>query len=92
MEKSATASTSSGVAGDEAPAGTKSSDYHNEFHNTGRVGRRNAMPDILGNHSTTSTADLPEQLSALTTDDAPGQAAAGASTSGTNPTPSTSAS
>lgn len=38
-----------------------------EFFNTGRVGRRNAMPDILGSHATTSTAELPDQLSALTT-------------------------
>lgn len=40
-----------------------------DFYNTGRVGRRNAMPDILGSHSTTTTADLPEKLKALTTDD-----------------------
>lgn len=38
-----------------------------EFFNTGRVGRRNAMPDILSSHATTTTADLPDQLSALTT-------------------------
>lgn len=40
-----------------------------DFYNTGRVGRRNAMPDILGSHSTTSTADLPDKLKALTTED-----------------------
>lgn len=40
-----------------------------EFFNTGRVGRRNALPDILSNHATISTADLPDQLSALTTND-----------------------
>lgn len=39
-----------------------------EFYNTGRVGRRNALPDILNHHhSTTSTADLPDKLSALST-------------------------
>lgn len=40
-----------------------------EFFNTGRVGRRNALPDILSSHATISTADLPDQLSALTTSD-----------------------
>ncbi|XP_031626787.1 cAMP-dependent protein kinase inhibitor beta-like isoform X2 [Contarinia nasturtii] len=40
-----------------------------DFYNTGRVGRRNALPDILSSHATVSTADLPEQLSALTTSD-----------------------
>lgn len=40
-----------------------------DFFNTGRVGRRNALPDILSNHATISTADLPDQLSALTTTD-----------------------
>lgn len=44
---------------------------HNEFFNTGRVGRRNAMPDILGQHCRTTTADLPDQLSALSTQDGP---------------------
>lgn len=40
-----------------------------EFFNTGRVGRRNALPDILSSHATISTADLPDQLSAMTTSD-----------------------
>jgi cAMP-dependent protein kinase inhibitor len=39
-----------------------------EFYNTGRIGRRNAMPDILGNNCTASSGgDLPLKLSALTT-------------------------
>lgn len=38
-----------------------------EFLNTGRIGRRNALPDILDSHCETSTADLPLKLSALTT-------------------------
>ena len=33
-----------------------------EFASTGRAGRRNALPDIRGEHASTSTADLPEQL------------------------------
>lgn len=61
---SAGATVSSGGGG-----GSGSSDYHNEFFNTGRVGRRNAMPDILGRHCTTTTADLPDKLSALSTKD-----------------------
>lgn len=40
-----------------------------DFYSTGRVGRRNAMPDILGSHCTTTTSDLPDKLKALTTDD-----------------------
>ena len=39
-----------------------------EFLSTGRTGRRNAMPDILGQHAETGTADLPARLEALTTD------------------------
>lgn len=42
-------------------------EFQDEFYNSGRIGRRNAMPDILGNGSQTSTADLPLKLSALTT-------------------------
>ena len=46
----------------------KSDEFQDEFYNTGRIGRRNAMPDILGSHSTTSSgADLPLKLSALST-------------------------
>lgn len=52
-------------ASTSAEGGAESSD----FYNTGRVGRRNAMPDILSSHATVSTADLPDQLSALTTTD-----------------------
>lgn len=59
MEKTATSS----------PGGSAIDLSHNEFFNTGRVGRRNAMPDILGQHCRTTTADLPDQLSALSTKD-----------------------
>ena len=38
-----------------------------DFIATGRVGRRNALPDILNDkHAATSTADLPDTLSKLT--------------------------
>lgn len=42
-------------------------DISPDFLTTGRTGRRNAMPDILGEHKLTSTADLPARLQALTT-------------------------
>jgi cAMP-dependent protein kinase inhibitor len=46
----------------------KSDQFQDEFYNTGRIGRRNAMPDILGNNCTASAGgDLPLKLSALTT-------------------------
>lgn len=46
----------------------KSDEFQDEFYTTGRIGRRNAMPDILGNNCTASSgADLPLKLSALTT-------------------------
>jgi hypothetical protein len=45
-----------------------SDEFQDEFYTTGRIGRRNAMPDILGNNCTASSgADLPLKLSALTT-------------------------
>lgn len=74
-----------------------SNDYGNDFYNTGRVGRRNAMPDILGSHCTTTTADLPDQLSALSTSDTPKKSTSSNTvmdTSGpsTSQTPNTSAS
>lgn len=52
-------------------------DPNSDFYNTGRVGRRNAMPDILGSHCATSTAELPDQMSALTTSDTPKKTANG---------------
>lgn len=54
-----------------ASASDGNNDLNSDFYNTGRVGRRNAMPDILGNNCNTSTADLPDQLSALSTSDTP---------------------
>ncbi|XP_055607063.1 cAMP-dependent protein kinase inhibitor beta-like isoform X2 [Uranotaenia lowii] len=61
-----------GVGGDGSGSGTgEGDDVHTEFYNTGRIGRRNALPDILGTHCTTTTADLPTQLGALSTSDCP---------------------
>ncbi|MBN3326507.1 IPKB inhibitor, partial [Atractosteus spatula] len=36
-----------------------------DFAATGRAGRRNALPDILGSPAGTGTADLPDKLSEL---------------------------
>ncbi|XP_050542901.1 cAMP-dependent protein kinase inhibitor beta-like isoform X2 [Daktulosphaira vitifoliae] len=44
-------------------------DISPDFLTTGRTGRRNALPDILGEHKLTSTADLPDRLQALTTNE-----------------------
>lgn len=68
----ASAGTTDAAAGSSQAAvdsgGTVSLDNNSDFYNTGRVGRRNALPDILNHHhSTTSTADLPDKLSALST-------------------------
>lgn len=57
-------------AGNAGGSGAVTPNAHNgteEFLSTGRTGRRNAMPDILGEHAETGTADLPDKLSALTT-------------------------
>lgn len=66
----------------------------NDFFNTGRAGRRNALPDILSSHATISTADLPDQLGALSTTDSSTKPTPAASSSNltldATPTPSTS--
>lgn len=86
------------ASADPGPSTTDgSNDYGNDFYTTGRVGRRNAMPDILGSHCTTTTADLPDQLGALSTSDTPKKATSSNTTLNTNgpstsQTPNTSAS
>ena len=54
-------------SGAVTPGGFINGEGSQEFLSTGRTGRRNAMPDILGQHADTGTADLPERLEALTT-------------------------
>ncbi|EEB17795.1 cAMP-dependent protein kinase inhibitor beta, putative [Pediculus humanus corporis] len=44
-------------------------DQVTEFLVTGRTGRRNAMPDILGPNATVTSSDLPQKLEMLTTVD-----------------------
>ncbi|XP_058063062.1 uncharacterized protein LOC131212976 [Anopheles bellator] len=60
------------VEGDRA-----SDEFHHQFYNTGRIGRRNALPDILGTHCTTTTADLSTQLGALSTSECAGKSPEG---------------
>lgn len=73
MKEAEGAGGAGGVGGGGGNAGggtTEGGDaFHSEFYNTGRIGRRNALPDILGSHCTTTTADLPTQLGALSTSD-----------------------
>ncbi|XP_019755399.1 cAMP-dependent protein kinase inhibitor beta isoform X2 [Dendroctonus ponderosae] len=40
-----------------------------EFLSSGRTGRRNALPDILGQHAVVTSSDLPSRLQALSTKD-----------------------
>lgn len=74
MDKGGTTATSQIEPSSASKSGTieTNADLHNDFYNTGRVGRRNAMPDILGQHCKTTTADLPDQLNALSTNDSTG--------------------
>lgn len=80
-----------GGGGGATAGGDGSSDeYHHQFYNTGRIGRRNALPDILGTHCTTTTADLSTQLGALSTSECTGKASDGSSSS-SQPPPTTTA-
>lgn len=38
-----------------------------DFYSSGRTGRRNALPDILGEHAHVTSSDLPARLQALST-------------------------
>lgn len=50
---------------EQSPDATR--DVTQDFLTTGRAGRRNALPDILGEHALTSTSDLPDKLKGLST-------------------------
>ncbi|CAH1175782.1 unnamed protein product [Phaedon cochleariae] len=52
-----------------APVTPESSINAQEFLSTGRTGRRNAMPDILGQHAHVTSSDLSTKLQTLTTTD-----------------------
>lgn len=53
------------VMAEQSPDSTR--DVTQDFLTTGRVGRRNALPDILGEHALVSTSDLPDRLQGLST-------------------------
>lgn len=64
-DKSASNSTSGSVT----PGGTyEHGDNSKEFLSTGRTGRRNALPDILGRHAETGLSDLSDRFEELSTD------------------------
>ncbi|XP_035277838.1 cAMP-dependent protein kinase inhibitor beta isoform X2 [Anguilla rostrata] len=48
-----------------------------DFAATGRTGRRNALPDILGSTAGAGTADLPDKLAQLSVSDDSEQGAEG---------------
>lgn len=54
----------------ESPCTPDSSAQSEEFLQTGRTGRRNALPDIMNSHAiVTTSSDLPGKLETLTTND-----------------------
>lgn len=53
----------------DAPRTPDTSAQNDEFLQTGRTGRRNALPDILSNHSLVTTADLPSKMGSLSTEE-----------------------
>lgn len=68
MDKEKEQQTQQPAADTTAAVGKPGDEFQDEFYNSGRIGRRNAMPDILGSNSTASSGgDLPLKLSALST-------------------------
>ncbi|KAJ8963529.1 hypothetical protein NQ314_005571 [Rhamnusium bicolor] len=67
MEASQSAGTSNSA--NTAPPTPDSSTNAQEFLSSGRTGRRNALPDILGQHAIVTSSDLPSRLQALSTSD-----------------------
>lgn len=56
------------ASGSVTPGGSyESGDNSKEFLSTGRTGRRNALPNILGRHAKTGLSDLPDRFGALST-------------------------
>lgn len=59
---------SDATSGSVTPGGSyESGDGSKEFLSTGRTGRRNALPNILGRHADTGLSDLPDRFDALST-------------------------
>ncbi|XP_071554783.1 uncharacterized protein [Temnothorax nylanderi] len=59
---------SSATSGSVTPGGSyENGDNSKEFLSTGRTGRRNALPDILGRHAETGLSDLSDRFEDLST-------------------------
>ncbi|XP_025270609.1 uncharacterized protein LOC105259235 isoform X3 [Camponotus floridanus] len=59
----------SNASGSITPGGSyENGDNSKEFQSTGRTGRRNALPDILGRHAETGLSDLSDRFEELSTD------------------------
>lgn len=58
-----------GTAGNSSvtPGGYENGEEAKEFLTTGRTGRRNALPNILGRHAETGLLDLPDRFEELST-------------------------
>ncbi|EZA53532.1 hypothetical protein X777_07000, partial [Ooceraea biroi] len=56
------------TSGSVTPGGSyENGDNSKEFQLTGRTGRRNALPDILGRHAETGLSDLSDRFEELST-------------------------
>lgn len=53
--------------GSVTPGALENGEGTKEFLSTGRTGRRNALPDILGRHAETGLLDLPDRFDELST-------------------------
>ncbi|XP_012217700.1 uncharacterized protein [Linepithema humile] len=59
---------SNATSGSVTPGGSyEHGDNSKEFLSTGRTGRRNALPDILGRHAETGLSDLSDRFEELST-------------------------
>ncbi|KYN18773.1 hypothetical protein ALC57_08931, partial [Trachymyrmex cornetzi] len=60
--------TSNATSGSVTPGGSyENGDNSKEFLSTGRTGRRNALPNILGRHAETGLSDLSDRFEELST-------------------------
>lgn len=61
-------SASNATSGSVTPGGSyENGDNSKEFLSTGRTGRRNALPDILGRHAETGLSDLSDRFEEMST-------------------------
>lgn len=69
MEASQASRSSTKVDESEPPTPDRDDNRPEDFLQSGRTGRRNALANILGEHASVTSSDLPSQLEALTTKD-----------------------